>query len=120
MQSDGRGLSYVKSYRSVQNEAGQQKKQLFLDREAVDTQLEQLETVLKEGDKTHSFNNVDDEREYLYKDKYAQESVFMQLDPVECRTRNLVGDSGGRRRSGTTTGEQSIKMCLIMLKLRTG
>ena len=63
------GLSYVKSYRSVQNEQAAEEPTV-LDREAVDTQLEQLETVLKDGDKATVLTTVDDEREYLYKDKY--------------------------------------------------
>ena len=62
------GLSYVKSYRSVQNEQAAEEPTV-LDREAVDTQLEQLETVLKDGDKATVLTTVDDEREYLYKDK---------------------------------------------------
>ena len=98
------GLSYVKSYRSVQNEQTAEETTV-LDREAVDTQLEQLETVLKEGDKTTVLTTVDDEREYLYKDKYAQESVYMQLDPLNVAQTELVygiqaEDAGQAQRLG--------------------
>ena len=94
------GLSYVKSYRSVQNEQTAEETTV-LDREAVDTQLEQLETVLKEGDKTTVLTTVDDEREYLY----AQESVYMQLDPLNVAQTELVygiqaEDAGQAQRLG--------------------
>lgn len=83
------GLSYVKSYRSVQNEQVTEVP-TALDRETVDTQLEQLEADLKDGDKATVLTTVDDEREYLYKDKYAQESVYMQLDPLNIAQTELV------------------------------
>lgn len=97
------GLSYVKSYRSVQNE--QAAAPTVLDREAVDTQLEQLETVLKDDDKATVLTTVDDEREYLYKDKYTQESVYMQLDPLNVAQTELVygiqtEDAGQAQRLG--------------------
>lgn len=97
------GLSYVKSYHSVQNE--QAAAPTVLDREAVDTQLEQLETVLKDGDKATVLTTVDDEREYLYKDKYTQESVYMQLDPLNVAQTELVygiqtEDAGQAQRLG--------------------
>lgn len=98
------GLSYVKSYRSVQNEQAAEETTV-LDREAVDTQLEQLETVLKDGDKATVLTTVDDEREYLYKDKYTQESVYMQLDPLNVAQTELVygiqtEDAGQAQRLG--------------------
>lgn len=98
------GLSYVKSYRSVQNEQAAEEPTV-LDREAVDTQLEQLETVLKDGDKATVLTTVDDEREYLYKDKYAEESVYMQLDPLNVAQTELVygiqaEDAGQAQRLG--------------------
>lgn len=98
------GLSYVKSYHSVQNEQTAEETTV-LDREAVDTQLEQLETVLKEGDKATVLTTVDDEHEYLYKDKYAQESVYMQLDPLNVAQTELVygiqaEDAGQAQRLG--------------------
>ena len=98
------GLSYVKSYRSVQNEQAAEETTV-LDREAVDTQLEQLETDLKDGDKATVLTTVDDEREYLYKDKYAKESVYMQLDPLNVAQTELVygiqtEDAGQAQRLG--------------------
>lgn len=98
------GLSYVKSYHSVQNEQAAEEPTV-LDREVVDTQLEQLETDLKDGDKATVLTTVDDEREYLYKDKYTQESVYMQLDPLNVAQTELVygiqaEDAGQAQRLG--------------------
>lgn len=82
------GLSYAKSYLSVQNE--QAAVPVVLDRESVEEQLTQLEDSLSDGDKATVLTTVDDEREYLYKDKYAQESVYMQLDPLNVAQTELV------------------------------
>ncbi|MCI6469843.1 MAG: hypothetical protein MSA29_08065 [Lachnospiraceae bacterium] len=82
------GFSYVKSYRSVQNE--QAAVPTVLDRVAVDKQLEQIEATLKDSDKATVLTTVSDEWEYLYKNKYAQESVYMQLDPLNVAQIELV------------------------------
>lgn len=82
------GFSYVKSYCSVQNE--QAAVPVALDRAAVDMQLEQIEATLKDSDKATVLATISDEREYLYKNKYVQESVYMQLDPLNVAQTELV------------------------------
>jgi len=82
------GFSYVKSYCSVQNE--QAIVPVVLDRAAVDVRLEQIEATLKDSDKAAVLTTVDDEHEYLDKNKYVHESVYMQLDPLNVAQIELV------------------------------
>lgn len=82
------GFSYVKSYCSVQNE--QAAVPVALDRAAVDTQLEQIEATLKDSDKAAVLTTVNDEQEYLNKNKYVQESVYMQLNALNVAQIELV------------------------------
>lgn len=82
------GFSYVKSYRNVQSE--QEAEELELDELAVEEQLVQLEDSLSDSEKAAVLITVDDEKEYLYKDKYSQESVYMQLDPLNIMQTELV------------------------------
>ena len=72
------GFSYVKSYRNIQSTP------------TVEEQLTQLEDSLSDSEKAAVLTTVDDEREYLYKDKYFQESVYMQLDPLDIVQTELV------------------------------
>ena len=82
------GFSYVKSYCSVQNE--QAAVPVALDRAAVDTQLEQIEATLKDSDKAAVLTTVNDEQEYLNKNKYVQESIYMQLNALNVAQIELV------------------------------
>ena len=77
-----------------------------LDELAVEEQLAQLEDSLSDSEKAAVLITVDDEREYLYKDKYFQESVYMQLDPLDIVQTELVyriqaEDEGLAQRLGT-------------------
>lgn len=65
------GFSYVKSYRNIQS-------------------TPTVEDSLSDSEKAAVLTTVDDEREYLYKDKYFQESVYMQLDPLDIVQTELV------------------------------
>lgn len=82
------GFSYVKSYCSVQNE--QAAVPVALDRAAVDMQLEQIEATLKDSDKAAVLTTVNDEQVYLNKNKYVQESVYMQLNALNVAQIELV------------------------------
>lgn len=83
------GFSYVKSYRNVQSEQAVEE-ELELDATAVEEQLAQLENSMSDSDKATVLTTVDDEREYLYKNTYSQESVYMQLDPLNIAQTELV------------------------------
>ena len=71
------GFSYVKSYRNIQSTPTVEEEP-ELDELAVEEQLTQLEDSLSDSEKAAVLTTVDDEREYLYKDKYFQESVYMK------------------------------------------
>ena len=83
------GFSYVKSYRNVQSEQTVEEEP-ELDAATVEEQLAQLEDSMSDSDKATVLTTVDDEREYLYKNTYSQESVYMQLDPLNIAQTELV------------------------------
>ena len=83
------GFSYVKSYRNIQSTPTVEEEP-ELDELAVEEQLTQLEDSLSDSEKAAVLTTVDDERDYLYKDKYFQESVYMQLDPLDIVQTELV------------------------------
>lgn len=83
------GFSYVKSYRNIQSTPTVEEEP-ELDELAVEEQLAQLEDSLSDSEKAAVLITVDDEREYLYKDKYSQESVYMQLDPLNIMQTELI------------------------------
>ena len=83
------GFRYVKSYRNIQSTPTVEEEP-ELDELAVEEQLTQLEDSLSDSEKAAVLTTVDDEREYLYKDKYFQESVYMQLDPLDIVQTELV------------------------------
>lgn len=83
------GFSYVKSYRNVQSEQ-EAEEEPELDEMSVEEQLAQLEDSLSDSEKISVAATVDDEREYLYKDTYYQESIYMHLDPLNIARTELV------------------------------
>ena len=72
------GFSYVKSYRDAKNAQPIEEEETD---EAVDKKLEQLEEDMDDSKKAAVLTTIDDEKEYTAKKKYAEESVYMQLDP---------------------------------------
>ena len=83
------GFSYVKSYRNVQSEQ-EAEEEPELDEMSVEEQLAQLEDSLSDSEKISVAATVDDEREYLYKDTYYRESIYMHLDPLNIARTELV------------------------------
>lgn len=83
------GFSYVKSYRNVQS-TQMVEEEPELDELAVEEQLTQLEDSLSDSEKISVAATVDDEREYLYKDTYYRESIYMHLDPLNIARTELV------------------------------
>lgn len=82
------GLSYAKSYRSIQS--AQSVEEVILDKTAVEKSLAELEDTMTDSDKAAVLTTLDDEREYFYKEKYVRESVYMQLDPLNVAQTELV------------------------------
>ena len=82
------GFSYVKSYRNVQSE--QEAEEPELDEMSAEEQLAQLEDSLSDSEKISVVATVDDEREYIYKDTYYRESIYMHLDPLNIARTELV------------------------------
>lgn len=82
------GLSYVKSYRNVKNT--QLVEETGLEEETVENQLEQLEEDLDESQRAAVLTIIDDEREFVWKDKYSREATSMQIDPLNVAQRQLV------------------------------
>lgn len=83
------GFSYVKSYRNVQSEQ-EAEEEPELDEMSVEEQLAQLEDSLSDSEKISVAATVDDEREYLYKNTYYRESIYMHLDPLNIARTELV------------------------------
>lgn len=81
------GFSYVKSYQNVQSTVEEETE---LDAMAVEEQLAQLEDSMSDSDKAAVLTTVNDEREYLYKDTYSRESIYMQLNPLNIAQTELV------------------------------
>lgn len=83
------GFSYVKSYRNVQSEQ-EAEEEPELDEMSAEEQLAQLEDSLSDSEKISVAATVDDEREYLYKNTYYRESIYMHLDPLNIVRTELI------------------------------
>lgn len=83
------GLSYVRSYRNVQQSA-QVVEETKLDQATVEKTLAEIEDTMNDSEKADVLTTLDDEREYFYKEKYIQESAYMQLNPLSIAQTELV------------------------------
>lgn len=106
------GLSYVKSYQNIQNIQNAQpiEEETTLDAATVEKQLMQLEETLEESQKAAVLTTMDDEREYIWKENYAENSVYIQLDPFNIAQRQLVyqirtTEENQNQSLGTTYGD---------------
>ena len=84
------GFSYVKSYRSVQEAQPVDEEKTELDETVIQEQLALLEKELEESQMAAVMTTIDDEREFAWKKKYAQEAAYMQIDPFNVAQRQLV------------------------------
>lgn len=82
------GLSYLKSYRSVQNV--QQQERIVQDEVSIQTQLRQMEDSLDDVKRMAVLKTLDDEKEYELKNAYYENSVYMQLDPLQVAKTELI------------------------------
>ena len=82
------GLSFVKSYRAAQN--AQQQEAVVLDEAAVQQQLEQMNNSLDDKSKAAVLAVLNEEKEYDVRKAYFDNSVYMQLDPLQVAQAELV------------------------------
>lgn len=81
-------LSYLKSYRAVQNV--QQQEEIVQDEVSIQTQLRQIEEGLDEVNRMAVLKTLDDEKECELKNAYYENSVYMQLDPLQVAKTELI------------------------------
>lgn len=82
------GLSYMKSYRAAQN--AQQQETVVLDEAAVQQQLEQMNNSLDDKSKAAVLAVLNEEKKYDVRKAYFDNSVYMQLDPLQVAQAELV------------------------------
>lgn len=82
------GVSYTRSFRTVQN--AQQQKPAAQDEATVQAQLSQLEQNLDAKSQAAVLTVVDDEKEYDLKKTYSENSIYMQLNPLQTVQTELI------------------------------
>lgn len=82
------GFSYMKSLRTVQNV--QQPETVVQEETTVEEQLTQLEQSLDDESLATVLAVVDDEKEYDLKKTYSENSIYMQLNPLQAVQTELV------------------------------
>ena len=82
------GFSYMKSLRTVQNV--QQPETVVQEETTVEEQLTQLEQSLDDKSLATVLAVVDDEKEYDLKKTYSENSIYMQLNPLQTVQTELV------------------------------
>mgnify|MGYP000573358667 CR=1 FL=1 len=82
------GVSYMRSFRTVQN--AQQQEPAVQDEATVQAQLSQLERNLDEKSQAVVLTVLDDEKEYDLKKTYSENSIYMQLNPLQTVQTELI------------------------------
>lgn len=82
------GFSYMKSYRAAQN--AQQQEAVVLDEATVQQQLEQMNNSLDDKSKAAVLAVLNEEKKYDVRKAYFDNSVYMQLDPLQVAQAELV------------------------------
>ena len=82
------GFSYMKSLRTVQNV--QQPETVVQEETTVEEQLTQLEQSLDDKSLATVLAVVDDEKEYDLKKTYSENSIYMQLNPLQTAQTELI------------------------------
>lgn len=82
------GVSYTRSFRTVQNT--QQQESVEQDEATVQTQLSRLEQSLDDKSRATVLTVVDDEKEYDLKKTYSENSIYMQLNPLQTVQTELI------------------------------
>lgn len=82
------GFSYMKTLRTVQNV--QQPETVVQEEATVQEQLTQMEQSLDEKSRATVLAVVDDEKEYDLKKTYSENSIYMQLNPLQMVRTELI------------------------------
>ena len=82
------GFSYMKSYRAAQN--AQQQEAVVLEEATVQQQLEQMNNSLDDKSKAAVLAVLNEEKKYDVRKAYFDNSVYMQLDPLQVAQAELV------------------------------
>lgn len=82
------GVSYMKTLRTVQNV--QQPETVVQEEATVQEQLTQMEQSLDEKSRATVLAVVDDEKEYDLKKTYSENSIYMQLNPLQMVQTELI------------------------------
>ena len=82
------GVSYTRSFRTVQN--AQQQEAVVQDETTVQKQFAQMEQRLDDKSRATVLTVVDDEKEYDLKKTYSENSIYMQLNPLQTVQTELI------------------------------
>lgn len=82
------GFSYMKSLHAVQNV--QQQESVVREEATVQEQLTQMEQSLDDKSRATVLTVVDDEKEYNLKKTYSENSIYMQLNPLQTVQTELI------------------------------
>ena len=82
------GVSYTRSFRTVQ--IAKQQEPVVQDEATVQTQLSQLERNLDAKSQAVVLTVLDDEKEYDLKKTYSENSIYMQLNPLQAAQTELI------------------------------
>lgn len=82
------GFSYTRSFRTIQ--IAQQQEPVVQDEATVQAQLSRLKQSLDDKSRAMVLTVVDDEKEYDLKKTYSENSIYMQLNPLQTVQTELI------------------------------
>lgn len=88
-------FSYTRSYRNTQNMQSQEAENTSEDEMAIEEKLAQLSENLDDSQLAAVLTTVDDAKEY----QYVQDSIYMQLDPMNVAQEELIYNIQGKDES---------------------
>ena len=94
-------FSYTRSYRNMQNMQSQEAENTSEDEMAIEEKLAQLSENLDDSQLAAVLTTVDDAKEYALKKQYVQDSIYMQLDPMNVAQEELIYNIQGKDESGS-------------------
>lgn len=94
-------VSYARSYQTIENTQTQET--FVQDESTVQRQLDQIEKSLDDTKKAAVLAVLDDEKKYALKKTYAENSVYMQIDPLRVAQTELVYQI--QMKDGTADGQ---------------
>ena len=99
-------FSYTRSYRNMQNMQSEEAENTSEDEMAIEEKLAQLSESLDDSQLAAVLTTVDDAKECALKKQYVQDSIYMQLDPMNVAQEELIyniqeKDENGSQRLGT-------------------